>query len=141
MYKVFKNGSVIGSATISKEGLYYYIRCSIWLTKQEFCRVLITDGINTFDLGICIPDGNAYSCVSRVPCKRLCGTDFKFTISNIEDRKSVPVESGKSFAHLDKLNAVHLHIANGQPVIMIDSSQDPLDSGQNPAHRNKWVQR
>ncbi len=137
MYDVLKNGSVVGSATINKEGLYYYIRCSVQLPKPEFCRVTITDGTNTSDLGICIPDGNAFSCVSRIPCKRLFGTDFKFTISNQTERKSVPIEDGKPFAHLDKLSAAHLHIANGQPEIMIDSIQDPQDSDQNPVHRKK----
>ena len=137
MYDIIWNGIVVGSAIILKEGLYYCIRCSCHLPKTGIHKVNIINGNQTYDLGICVPDGNGFSCVARIPCKRLCGTEFKFTISDRVNVKAIPIEIGKPFAYLDQLSTARLQYANGQPEIVIDSIPDQQDSGPNPVCQHK----
>ena len=97
----------------------------------------VTDGNNTCDLGICVPEGKAYTCVGRVPCKRFSGNNLSFNVGEGEGRLTAPVEDGKPFPYLDKLSAARLQFANGQPEIMIGPIQDPQGNGQNPTHQSK----
>ena len=97
----------------------------------------VTDESNTYDLGICVPEGKVYTCVARVPCKRFLGNTFSFTLTDGGERLSVPIADGKPFTHLDKLSAARLRFANGQPEIVIGPIQAPQDNGQNPTHPSK----
>lgn len=140
MYEIFWKGSRVGNATIYKEGLYYRINCSCNLPKTERFRVTVTDGDNTYDLGICVPAGNVYSCVASMPCKRFSGSDFIFTITDGAEKKVVPVDAGEPFSYLDKLSTARLQYANGQPEIVINAVQDQQDNDQNPIHQHKLTQ-
>lgn len=99
--------------------------------------MIVADGRKECDLGICVPDAGAFSCRTRLPCKRLYGTDFKFIIKEDSDLKSVAVESGRVFAYLDKLSAARLRYANGQPEIIIDPIQDPQGNDRSREYQNK----
>ncbi len=137
MYEIKWKGRTVGSASLKKEGLFYRIYCNCELPKPGIYRVTVTDGNGTYSLGVCVPNGGAYSCVARIPCKRLMGSDPSFLLTEGDERLSVPVEAAKPFAHLDKLSAARLRIANGQPEIIIDPVQCPQDNDQNPKHLHK----
>jgi len=141
LYQIVWKGNQVGNAEIRKEGMFYRFSCRCRLTGKGVYRVAVTDGQNKYDLGICIPNGNSYSCVARLPCNRLNGTDFLFLLTDSKKKRGIPIATGKPFAYLDKLNTARLQITDGQAEIIIDSVQDPQDNDPNPIHQNKSVQR
>lgn len=141
MYEVLWKGSPVGKATIAKEGLFYRVVCNCYLPREGTYRVKITDGNNECNLGICVPDGNMYSCTARVSCKRFNGNSFSFVLTAPEDNLSVPIGSGTPFMYLDRLSTARLQFTNGQPNIIIAPSQAPQDNDLNPIHLHKSAQR
>ena len=141
MYQIFWNGIPVGNAEMRKEGMFYRFICYCRLPDKGVYRIVVDDGKNKYNLGICVPEGSKYSCVARVSCSKLNGNNLTFVLTNGDARKGIPIETGKPFAQLDKLINARLHIANGQSEIIIDPIQDPQDSGQNQVHPNKWAQQ
>lgn len=137
MYQITWNGSSVGNAELHKEGMFYRFLCRCRLPNKGLYRVIVTDGENKYDLGICVPEGNGYSCVARVPCNQLKGNNLSFALMGSEEKRGITIASGKPFAHLDKLNAARLHFANGLPEIMINPIQDQQDSDLSQTHQNK----
>lgn len=137
MYEVLWKGSPVGKATIVKEGLFYRVVCNCNLPKVGTYRVKIKDGNNECDLGLCVPDGNTYSCIARVSCKRLKGNNLSFVLTAPEINLSVPIESGTPFMHLDRLCTARLQFANGQPSIIIAPDRAQQDNDPNPRHLHK----
>ena len=141
MYNIIWQGKQVGNARITKEGMFYRIFCKCSLPQNGTYKVFVTDGKNVCDLGICVPDVEGFACVARIACRKLCGNDFSFTLEDNKQTKGIPIATGRPFANLDKLNAARLHIANGQPEIIIDPIQGQQGSDLNPVHQNKSVQR
>ena len=138
MYKIYWNGSPVGNAAIYKEGMYYRFCCYLHLPEAGAYRVSVTAGRNTYDLGICVPEGSVYSCVARMPYKRFSSDNFSFAVTVGVGRITAPVITGKNFEHLDKLSAARLRYTNGQPEIVIDPIQDQQDSDPNQKHQHRW---
>ena len=141
MFDVLWNGRIVGTANILKEGLYYRFICRCNLPHKGIYRVVVTEGDNRYDLGICVPDKNDYVCICRIPCKRFCGWDFCFVLTDDCGNMTIPVMPNNPFLYLDKLEAARLQITNGQPEIIIDLFQAPQDSGQNREYPCRSVQR
>ena len=137
MYEILWNGQPVGKASINQEGLYYRINCSCHLPEKGIFRVLVSDGDNTYDLGICVPDGNANTCVTRISRKRFNGNNLKFVLSDRKIGVPIPVMTGKPFKYLDKLNTARLRCANGQLEIIIDTIPDQQDNGRNLKHQRR----
>ncbi len=137
MHNIFWKGIAVGNATIKKEGLYYCIHCKCDLPQKGIFRVVVADTGNAYDLGICVPDGDLYSCVTRIPCKRFCSNALVFTLVSNDKTVGVPIGNGKFFAHLDKLNAARLQYTNGQPEIIIGPIQGPQDNDRSRRYQNR----
>ena len=124
MYEILWKDEPVGKAIINIEGLYYCINCSCYLPGAGIFRITVADGSNTYDLGICVPNGSEYSCVTRIPRKRFCSDNFKFILTDGKTGTSVLVATGKPFAYLDRLDTARLRWVNGQPEILIDPIPD-----------------
>lgn len=131
MYPIIWNGHSVGNAEISKNGMFYRIRCRCEFADKGRYRVWVTDGKNAVDLGLCVPEGCIFSCVTRIPCKNFSSESFAFQIVGEDSKRWVPVSSGVPFGFLEQLNAARLQTTNGQPEIIIDPAPDQLDNGQN----------
>ena len=137
LYNVMCNGVVVGKASVKREGLYYCIRYKCNLPQKGIFRVVVKESRNTYDLGICVPDGDAYSGTTRVPCKRFNTNDFSFTLVTDDKTVCIPVMGGEPFLYLDKLSAARLNNTNGQLEIIIDPIQVQPDNDQNRRYQNK----
>lgn len=133
MFDIFFNEIVMGQAEMIKEGLYYKIHCTCSLPNSGIHRIIINDGETVRDLGICVPVGDKFVLKARVPAKTIKGDKLEFHL--VAGKKSgIPVAAGMPFSALDQLETARLQVTNGQSEIIIDSAQDPQDSGQNPEH-------
>lgn len=130
LYDILFDEKVIGHAEVKKEGLYYRFSCACTPPDSGIYKVIVSDGDNRQDLGVCVPDGTQFICNSRVACKYLHQESLRFTLVSKKDTKSVPVATGEPFTYLEQLETAHLHTAGGQAEVIIDPVQDQRDSDQ-----------
>ncbi len=138
MFEIYDKENCVGSAQIQQEGMYYRICCTCKIPKDGIHRIIVSDGENEVDLGICVPSGGKFMLTSRIPMKRLKGESRIFQLvkqgersTNAVEKKEVPVEAGNPFLNLDELENAYFKSDDGNPVIVIDPVQDQPDSDRN----------
>lgn len=139
MYDILFSGKSVGNAQLEKEGLYYRIRCGCKPPDDGVYRVIVSDGSNRQDLGICVPEGKIFVVNKRVPCKSLTGEQLTFyLVEKSYGEVVVPVADGEPFEYLDQLEDAHLRVADGQAEIIIAPTPDQQGSDQNQEYPHKW---
>lgn len=139
MYDIYAGTQIVGQAEVIKEGLYYRFSCKCTPPDDGIHRIMVSDGNNTKDLGICVPVGEWFCLVSRVPIKHLSGEILEFSLVPKDRQKlAVPVATDEPFANLDKLESAHLEEADGKTEIIIDPIQDQPDSDQSQEYPHIW---
>lgn len=138
MYNILMGARVIGQAEVIKEGLYYRFSCKCTPPDAGMYRIVVSDGCNKKDLGICVPTGERFCLVSRVPVKYLPGENLEFSLVSNEKRIAVPVKNDMPFPALDKLETAYLQENGENTEIIIDPVQDRQDSGQSQESLHKW---
>ena len=139
MYDILMDTQVVGQAEVTKEGLYYRFSCKCTPPDDGIHRILVSDGNSTKDLGICVPTGEWFCLVCRVPVKYLSDENLQFALVPKEQR-GIPVETDSAFAHLDKLDSARLQEVNGKTEILIDPIQDQQDNDPNQEFPHIWEQ-
>ena len=112
-----------------REGLYYRFFCTCKLPDKSICRIIVSDGENRKDLGICVPSGDRFTLTARVPVKYLPGESLRFTLKPQE--RVIPVAADKPFSHLEELDRARFRMNDGKGEILIDSTPGQQDSDQN----------
>ncbi len=141
MYDILMDSKVVGQAEVIKEGLYYRFSCKCTPPDESIHRIVVSDGNNTKDLGICVPTGEWFCLVSRVAVKNLPGVNLQFTlVSKDKKETAVPVATDEPFPHLDKLDSAHLLETEEKTEIIIDPAPDPQDSDPSQEFPHKWEQ-
>ena len=139
MYDIFMGSQVVGQAEATKEGLYYRFTCKCSPPDEGIHRIVVSDENNTRDLGICVPAGEWFCLVSRVPIKYLSDGELNFTLLPREnDQKVVPVVPNEAFEDLDMLDSAYLQESEGNAEIVISPVPDQQDSGQSQGSPHKW---
>ena len=138
MYDVLMNTQVVGKAQVSKEGLYYRFSCQCTPPDDGIFRIIVSDGTNTKDLGISVPERET---VSRIAIKYLPGKNLSFSLISKEKlQMAIPVKTDEPFACLDKLDTASLQEKGEQTEILIDPAQVPQDSDLNQEYPHIWEQ-
>ena len=139
MYDIYMGTQVVGQAEVTKEGLYYRFSCKCTPPDEDIYRITVSDGSNTKDLGICVPTGEWFCLVTRVPVEYLSGEKMEFSLLSKDRRATaVPVASNEPFPDLDKLESAYLQEADGKTEIIIDPAPDQQDSDQSQESPHKW---
>lgn len=131
-YDIFRGGEKIGKAEVKREGLYYRFRCCCALSGDVIYRLHVTCGTRTENLGILIPDGDAFRLEKKLPASRF--TEGKLAISAVPanpDRgeRFTPVFPEEPFQYIENLNAARMASHNGQVgIVFEDQSVLPLSS-------------
>ena len=141
MYDIFVGTQIVGQAEVIKEGLYYRFSCKCTPPDEGVHKIIVSDGDNTKDLGICVPKGERFCLVSRVPIKYLPGKKLQFTLEQKDKKEiAVPVSADEPFPNLDRLESAYLQESDEKAEIIINPVQDQLDSGRSPESPQKWEQ-
>ena len=129
MYDILMDTQVVGRAEVLKEGLYYRFSCKCTPPDDTVHRILVSDGSNTKDLGICVPAGEWFCLVRSVPVKYLPGERLEFKLVP-KDQKAlaIPVATDEPFAGLDKLEAARLEQTEDKTMILIAPAPGLQDS-------------
>jgi len=141
LYDIYAGTQIVGQAEVIKEGLYYRFSCKCTLPNEGVHRIMVSDGSNTKDLGICVPAGEWFTLVTRVPIKYLSGDKLAFALVP-KDRQvvTVPVATDENFPDLDKLESAYLQDKDGKTEIIIDPILSPQDSDQSQEFPHIWEQ-
>ena len=126
-YPILAGNEAIGTATVTREGLYYRLECHCTLSGEVLYKVLITgDGLHE-DLGICVPQGNGFGMRTKVPVKRLAGKCIRFLAvprhGNFTHDVFVVTE-GSPFDYISKLENAFLVKRDGQYYIALSQVSD-----------------
>ena len=141
MYDIFADTQVVGQAEVIKEGLYYRFTCKCTLPDGEIYRIVVNDGNNARDLGICVPTGERFGLVCRVPVKYLPGSDLRFALMPKYSYATVAsVATNEPFAALDRLDSAHLQVTEGKVEIVTGPVQDLQDNDLSQGYLHKWEQ-
>lgn len=140
MYDILMNTQVVGQAEVMKEGLYYRFSCKCTPPDDTAHKIIVSDGNNTKDLGICVPTGEWFCLVSRVPIKYLPGENLQFTLVPKNKQETIiPVATNEPFFGLDKLDSAHLQESEGNTEIVINPTPNPQGSDRSQESQNRWV--
>ena len=138
MYQILMDGKNVGAVDVNREGLYYKFSCLCVPPDDKIYRIFLRDGSGTRNLGVCVPEGKKYMLNVRIPVKKINGTQFEFFMaSKMSDIIEEPIETGKPFPYLDKLENAILHTENGKQVILLNQYQVQQDNDQNQECSNE----
>jgi len=121
-YKILMGGQSIGKARVERQGLYYVVSCRCRLSGEVVCRVTVSCGDRSENLGILVPESGAFVLNTRIPIKRLGEGPLMFHAvpRHTELRgRFVPISPETPFAYLSRLENAFLEVRNGQSGITI----------------------
>jgi len=108
----------VGTAKVSREGLYYRFQCRCTMTEDTLCRV----NVGTESLGILVPMGDGFGLDTKLPVKRFAGTVSEFRLvpnKPMLEGKFIPIKPEEPFAYIERLKEAHLACRDGQLGIVI----------------------
>lgn len=106
-----------GQVQISREGLYCCFSCRCRLPEKGIYRVQMLLSGRRENLGILVPEGDAFVLKTRLPAKRLGEEMPEFLLTSncpVTEGKFVPIKPEEPFAYLERLKEAYLARQNGQ---------------------------
>ena len=136
IYDIFRGGEKIGKAEVLREGLYYRFRCCCQLTGNVIYRITISCDGQSENLGIPVPEADAFYLTKRIPVSRFPSGTPQFSAIPSDAEKNgmwIPVVPEEPFAYIERLEHAVMEHRNGQMGILIPEEADPIpqDSDQN----------
>ena len=121
VYDIFDGDTVIGTASISREGLYYRFDCECRPEKRGLFKICLLDENEKIILGTPIPEGHGFCLRTKLPIKRLRGQKPRFFINrgSEETGKFIPVAPDTPFLYLQELENAYFCIRDGVSGIVI----------------------
>lgn len=108
---------IIGEARVSRQGLYYDIRCACKCCGDSAVRAVVQCGDQKADLGILVPEGNVYAASTRIAVSKLGTGFFRFFVQSkhgTEQQPLVPIKPEEPFAYISQLENIRLQKENGR---------------------------
>lgn len=81
LYDIFWEQEKIGKAEVCREGLYYRFRCCCDLRSGDICRISVTCGSQTENLGVPAPNGDCFYLQTRLPVSRFSKGEPSFRLT------------------------------------------------------------
>ncbi len=138
-YEIYMGNTQMGTANVTRQGLYYSFLCRCALSGDVVCRVTVTCGGQTHNLGIPVPEDGAFVLRTRLPVKQFADGALRFLVQPNHKPVAgqfVPISPEEPFSYLSRLQDAFLEIREGVPGVVIPgqescSIEDQQDSGQN----------
>ena len=111
-YPIWFAGEERGKATITQQGMFWYIRCSCRSETQVPCAISVSwTETQSLDLGQCIREGERWCLSVRLNRKNVpeCKPVFRMQIRHRQDlTKMVPICAEQPFAYIARLKRAYL---------------------------------
>lgn len=121
-YEILLGDKSVGKALVSREGLYYRIRCRCSLSGETVCRVQVRCGNRCEDLGILVPEDGAFVLETRIPVKRVREGSLSFVAAprhRTPELLFIPLHPEEPFRYIERLKDAYLAKRDGKTGIMI----------------------
>lgn len=121
-YPVLMGHQEIGRAKVTRQGLYYRFDCRCQLSGDVVCRLTVTCGAATYNLGILVPEGGAFCLRTKIPVKQLGEGSLQFGVRPNHKPvggRFVPFSPEEPFHYLSRLQDAFLEIRDGVPGLVI----------------------
>ena len=116
-YSVYFGNLLAGKVQVVRQGLYYRFVCRCQISGDVMCRLLVSCGNQSVDLGVVVPVDGGFGLNTRIPMKRLGEGQLKFLLRPKHDIKHVafvPVYPEEPFAYIERLKEGFLSRQDGQ---------------------------
>lgn len=138
MYDIFMGEEIIGSAEISKEGLYYAFSCRCSLTGDVPMTISVEGNQGNADLGLCVPMGTHFGIHTKIPIKKLGDRILNLQVRP-KHRKIegtfIPIRAEEPFQYIDRLESAFLAVKNKTVGVVLsglkEKSQGQWDNDRN----------
>ena len=111
-FEVNHNDKTVGTVQMDREGAFYKYFAECRLDDCNY-RLMLKYNQAVIPLQMFIPKGRVMVCLGRIPFSVIAENDVKFFIASLTDEQFVlPVESGTTFAYLDKLENSYFVMLN-----------------------------
>ena len=135
-YAVLFGSERIGTATVTKQGLFYCITCKCRISGSVPVRVRVI-GEREVDLGLCVPMGEAFGLKATIPIKSVGSGDLTFfaAAKHRAAQELMIVSADEPFRYIARLKDAYLvKRENGVGITFRTTAEspNPQDSGQNP---------
>ncbi|MBQ8769112.1 MAG: hypothetical protein IJZ15_05665 [Oscillospiraceae bacterium] len=121
-YNIDCGGKKVGTAVISREGLYYRFDCNCQLERKEVCKICVVCGDKRIVLGTPIPEGQIFQLRTKLPVKRFSIGKPRFYIAGSKEEISeefISVQPNAPFLHLKELKNAVFQVRDGESGIVI----------------------
>ncbi len=118
IHDIYLGEQQVGSAEVTREGLYYRFRCSCSLEGNSVCRVNVCGQT----LGVLIPRGELFCLETKLPAKRFANKIPIFSVQPnrpVLEGRFIPISPEEPFAYISRLKNAHLARQDGQLGIVI----------------------
>ena len=125
-YAINRDGTCVGNACLTRQGLYYLVRCRCDGEQKERQRVLLRIGSLERDLGLCVPMDGKIGMDTRIPVKEFSDECVSFLLcSEIGTNKEsfLPVRENEAFASLDRLMDARFAVRDSVPGVLLKVDQ------------------
>lgn len=132
-YPVYLDDTVIGTATVKREGMYNVLKCSISRRGDTLPQIVLRSENACFDCGSCMPDRDG-----AVLTKRLRVRDWDFAVGKVtahygDVSDSAEVKEGQPFLRLQDLPRAYYRADRGTVEFRAaPKGPNQLDNDPNP---------
>ena len=121
-YDILLGGEPVGTAQVTREGLYDCFRCQLKLSGEVMYKLILQKEGETVDLGIPAPQGEVFTLTTRIPIKRI--GDGPYLIRAVPKHAPVgtvfvPLKEDEPFRYLNRLNDAVFTYINRQPCLIL----------------------
>ena len=124
-YVIDLGDQAVGTAWVTRQGLYYHIRVQCDLTGEMMRKVLVSCDGKEENLGILVPENGRFACNTRIPVKRLGEGELRFRVLPKHGdlgENWVPLAPEEPFRYISRLKEAYLIKQKGQPAVAFRSS-------------------
>ena len=122
IYEIRLGDRPVGTAAVTREGLYYRFQCRCRLETDSVCKVEAGD----VRLGVLVPEGEEFVLNTRLPIKRFPEKLADFRIRSdrpVLQGRFIPIKPEEPFAYIERLKDAYLTRQEGQVGIVL---RDPV---------------
>ena len=121
-YEIMLGDKSVGKAGVSREGLYYRIRCRCSLSGETVCRVLVRCGNREEHLGILVPQDGEFGLETRVPVKKIGEGSLAFSVvprHRAPEAGFISLSPEEPFRYITRLKDAYLIRHNGKTGVVL----------------------
>ena len=121
-YGAYLGKELCGKVQVLRQGLYYRFICRCRLSGESLCRLRVTCGGRTEELGVLAPVDGGFGLDRKIPVKRLGEGTPEFRVygdREVPAGRFVPICPEEPFSYIAKLKDAYLVRRNGQAGILL----------------------